>query len=105
MRTNLKRMFLATLDIGRFDRCGSGQINHAMRCRISIFGKEEFGSGKKKVTSSPIFEPHGLFGQPSFEVGVVAWVNDLSVRVDVGWSGHGMIRGRGRGRIRERVCL
>ncbi len=49
-----------------------------------IFGKKEFGSAEEEVAASPVFEPHGLFGEPSFEGGVVTWVHDVGFGIDVG---------------------
>lgn len=84
MRTNLKRILLPTLDIGRLHRGRRAQIDHTVRGRIGVFGEKEFGAAEEEVAASPVFEPHGLFGEPSFECGVVAGVYYVGFGVDVG---------------------
>lgn len=90
MRTNLERILFATLDIGGFDRGRGAEIDHAVGCGEGVFGEEEFGSAEEEVAASPVFEPHGLFGEPAFEGGVGAWVGYLCVGVDVRSAAHGV---------------
>mmetsp|Transcript_22363 Transcript_22363/g.34123 ORF Transcript_22363/g.34123 Transcript_22363/m.34123 type:complete len:226 (-) Transcript_22363:98-775(-) len=85
---NLKRIFLLTLDVGRFDCSGRTQINHSMRCTVGILTKEKLGSAKEKIATTPILEPYRLFGKISLEGGSCDRVHYLGLRVDVRWSCH-----------------
>lgn len=84
---NLQRVPLLRLELGALDRRARRQVYHAVGHPGLRLCKEELGTLEDEVATAPVLEPRGLFGQPTFELGITAVVTYTGGGISVGRTG------------------